>query len=131
MVDLPLPVSPTMAMLCPGLHVEVEVAQHFLTVRILEGDVVEGDISLNGGPVLLFGVEAVAIGFDHLGGIGDFRHSLQQRHHTLGGGLRLLHFRKPTGDVADGLKNLGGVAHEGRKRTDGRSAKHRYSYPPR
>ena len=35
MVDLPLPVSPTSAMVCAGLHAQIEIVQHFLAAACI------------------------------------------------------------------------------------------------
>ena len=71
-----------------GGHVQGEVLQHvFVAIGVAEGDVVKGDVSLDGLPVLPLGLKGGAVFFNDFRGVGDLGLQLQQGGHPLDVGL--------------------------------------------
>ncbi len=123
MVDLPLPVSPTSATVCPAETLS-EKSENFLAGAVVEPVVVELDVAPDVRPVFAARLEAVAESFDDLGRIRDLRLRLQHAHHALCRRLRRLQIGKDARDVADRLEDAGGILHKRRQRADGDQLRH-------
>ena len=73
----------------------------------------EADIALDGRPVFLFGMQAVAILGDNLRRIGDFLLGVQQRDHALCRSLRVLQLGELLCQLLDRVEQLRGIGQEG------------------
>ena len=101
-----------------GLHMQVEIREHFLAALVGKGNVFELHLAADLLPVFPLRVEAVAIFCDDFRRIRDIARSVDERDHALRAGLRALQLRKDARKLLHRLKEVHGVGNERGKRAE-------------
>ena len=103
----------------PGRNVQAEVLQHiFRAVRVVEGDIVKGDVAADRLPVFRLLRKQCAVLFCHFGRILHVRLLLEEAGHALNVGLGGDQLGEVGGHVLDRLEHVHGIGGERRERAD-------------